>query len=71
MQDAWRMERRERDRGVTIIYEWRGDFENAAVNALHAEVSVMAVLNRAGRSLPGCPAPDRSGPGDGAVDAGD
>jgi GNAT superfamily N-acetyltransferase len=22
---------------VTITYEWRGDFENAAVNALHAE----------------------------------
>jgi ribosomal protein S18 acetylase RimI-like enzyme len=23
--------------GMTITYEWRGDFENAAVNALHAE----------------------------------
>lgn len=22
---------------MTIMYEWRGDFENAAVNALHAE----------------------------------
>lgn len=24
-------------RGVEIAYEWRGDFENAEVNALHAE----------------------------------
>jgi N-acetylglutamate synthase-like GNAT family acetyltransferase len=24
-------------RPVTITYEWRGDFDNAAVNALHAE----------------------------------
>ena len=25
------------DRGMTITYEWRGAFENAAVNILHAE----------------------------------
>jgi GNAT superfamily N-acetyltransferase len=25
------------NRGVTITYEWRGDFENAAINALRAE----------------------------------
>ncbi len=25
------------DRGVTIEYEWRGDFDNAALNALHAD----------------------------------
>ena len=25
------------NRGVTITYEWRGEFENASVNVLHAE----------------------------------
>ncbi|MFI6279747.1 hypothetical protein [Streptomyces sp. NPDC050988] len=25
------------DRGVTVKYEWRGDFGNAALNALHAD----------------------------------
>ncbi|GGS89900.1 hypothetical protein GCM10010206_60800 [Streptomyces cinerochromogenes] len=28
---------RVRTRGVTIKYEWRGDFDNASLNALHAD----------------------------------